>query len=85
MDTEFNKTCYRGGWIAAMKAIQDNDVRDFNVIAETHTEWFAVGYYDAIQHFEGSNGGLADYAYTTGLVEVYEGFYGQSAWVHPNP
>ena len=71
-----NVTAYRFGWINAMKDIVNNKTFD----SDMHTDDYKNGYFDAINHFNGTP--CRELAYDIGLVKAYEGFYGQCGFNH---
>lgn len=77
-----DENCYRAGFIGAMKDIQNNHSQHRDTILKSHTEWYAAGYQDANDHFAGFDV-ISTLAYDLNLISVYDGFWGQSTWCHP--
>jgi len=78
------RTPFRAGFIKGMKDIGGQSY-DRAETARMHTDAYTLGYAAAREHFDGHVTPLSDRAYDCGLVDEYDGYYGQSDWRHPSP
>jgi hypothetical protein len=77
-----NTNAFRAGFIKSMK---DAGTGDLSQLGKLHTQDYLDGYSAAITHWHGMDGPLVRVARSVGLVDEYDGYYGQGSWDHPSP